>query len=132
MSRLAIKLANYQNALQRLKEAITEFSGENVSDVVRDGLIQRFEFVYELAWKATRDYLVVQGIVDKNSPKSVIKEAFTQGLIENELTWLEMIDDRNKTTHLYSQEEAERIANMIVDHHVHEFEQLLKKLLLQE
>lgn len=130
MSRFATKLANYQDALQRLKEAITEFSGENVSDVVRDGLIQRFEFTYELAWKATRDYLVVQGIVDKNWPKSVIKEAFTQGLIESELTWLEMIDDRNKTTHLYSQEEADRIANMVIDHYVHEFELLLGKLLL--
>lgn len=132
MNKFAIKLINFQEAFQRLQEAIIEFSKEGVSDVIRDGLIQRFEFTYELAWKATRDYLVVQGIVDKNSPKGVIKEAFVQQLIENELVWLEMIDDRNKTTHIYSQSEAERIANMITNHYVYEFESLLKKLMSED
>lgn len=132
MSKLTTKLRNYQDALLRLKEAIIEFTQENTSDVVRDGLIQRFELTYELAWKTTRDYLIVQGIVDKNSPKSVLREAFAQRLIEDELVWLEMIDDRSKTTHLYSQEEAERIANMIVSQYASELELLLQKLLSEE
>lgn len=132
MSKLKTKLRNYQDALQRLKEAIAEFTQVNSSDVVRDGLIQRFEFTYELAWKTTRDYLIDQGIVDKNSPKSVLREAFAQQLIKDELVWLEMIDDRNKTTHLYSQEEAVRIANNIVGKYAGEFDLLLQKLLLEK
>lgn len=129
MSKLKTKLRNYQNALQRLKKAIDEFTQEDSSDVVRDGLIQRFEFTYELAWKTTREYLVDQGIVDKNSPKSVLREAFAQQLIEDELVWLEMIDDRNKTTRLYSQEEAVKIAGKIVEKYAGEFDLLLQKLL---
>lgn len=132
MSKLKTKLRNYQDVLQRLKEAIAEFTQVNSSDVVRDGLIQRFEFTYELAWKTTRDYLIDQGIVDKNSPKSVLREAFAQQLIKDELVWLEMIDDRNKTTHLYSQEEAVRIANNIVGKYAGEFDLLLQKLLLEK
>lgn len=132
MSKFKTKLNNYQDALKRLKEAIAEFTQVNSSDVVRDGLIQRFEFTYELAWKTTRDYLATQGIVDKNSPKSVLREAFTQRLIDDELVWLEMIDDRNKTTHLYSQEEAVRVANKIVEKYAAEFDMLLQKLLLEK
>lgn len=49
MSKLETKLSNFNNALQRLKEADMEFKQPGVSDVVRDGVIQRFEFTYELA-----------------------------------------------------------------------------------
>lgn len=132
MDKLKIKLTNYQNAFQRLKDAMAEFSQEGASDVVRDGLIQRFEFTYELAWKATKEYLAIQGIVDKNSPRAVIKEAYALKLIENELIWLDLIDDRNKTTHLYSQDEAERIANKIVSHYVGELGTLLEKLMSED
>ena len=75
MSKFETKLTNFSNALERLKEAIEEFEKDNSSNVIRDGVIQRFEFTYELAWKTTKEYLEDIGIVDKNSPKAVIKEA---------------------------------------------------------
>jgi nucleotidyltransferase substrate binding protein (TIGR01987 family) len=70
------KLMNFNRALTRLKEAVEEFSG-----VVRDGLIQRFEFTYELAWISTKEVLEEIGIPDKNSPKAVMMEAYAQKMI---------------------------------------------------
>jgi len=71
MRKLEAKLSSFNNALQRLKDADKEFKKQGVSDVVRDGVIQRFEFTYELAWKTTKVYLEDTGIIDINSPKAV-------------------------------------------------------------
>src|SRR5512136_2991361 len=110
MSKLETKLTNFNNALNRLKQAIEEFNKDTSSDVIRDGVIQRFEFTYELAWKTTKEYLEDIGIVDRNSPKTVIKEAYAQRLIVNEENWLLMLSDRNMTSHVYKEEMAEEIA----------------------
>lgn len=55
MSKLETKLTNFKNSLNRLREAVLEFNREDASDVVRDGLVQRFEFTYELSWKTTKE-----------------------------------------------------------------------------
>lgn len=128
MSKLERKLNNFKNALERLKEAVEEFKQEHASDVVRDGLIQRFEFTYELSWKTTKEYLEDIGIVDKNSPKAVIKEAYAQKIISNEKNWLLMLKDRNMTSHVYKEELAEEIAQRIVHYYVKEFELLLRRI----
>lgn len=73
MSRLENKLNNFATALKRLNEAVNESKQANASDVVRDGMIQRFEFTYELAWKTTKEYLEQLGIADLNSPKFIKK-----------------------------------------------------------
>ncbi|MCB8817176.1 HI0074 family nucleotidyltransferase substrate-binding subunit [Desulfosporosinus shakirovi] len=101
MSKLKDKLSNFNNELQRLKEADKEHKKQGVSDVVRDGFIQRFEFTYELAWKTTKVFLEDTGILDVNSPKAVIKEAYAQKLISDEKNWLLMLNDRNMTFHMY-------------------------------
>ena len=101
---------------------------ENASDVIRDGLIQRFEFTYELAWKTIKEYLEDIGIMDRNSPKAVIKEAYVQKIIINENNWLLMINDRNMTSNVYKEEMAEEIASRIVDCYIMEFDLLLEKL----
>ncbi|SNT24271.1 nucleotidyltransferase substrate binding protein, HI0074 family [Anaerovirgula multivorans] len=128
MSKLETKLINFKNALDRLREAIVEFKQVDASDVVRDGLIQRFEFTYELSWKTTKEYLEDIGIVDKNSPKAVIKEAYAQKLIVNEKNWLLMLNDRNMTSHVYREEMAEEIADRIATCYIKEFQLLLEKL----
>lgn len=128
MSKLESKLTNFKNALDRLKEAAIEFNQTDASDVIRDGLIQRFEFTYELSWKTTKEYLEDIGIVDKNSPKAVIKEAYVQKLIVNEENWLLMLSDRNMTSHVYREEMAEEIAKRIAICYIKEFELLLEKL----
>ena len=128
MSKLQTKLTNFRNALRRLSEAVIELEKSGSSDVVRDGVIQRFEFTYELAWKTIKEYIEYSGIVDKNSPRAVIKEAYTQRLILNEQTWLLMLDDRNKTVHVYDEKLAQDIAGRIVGNYIREFELLLQEL----
>ncbi|SFI21946.1 nucleotidyltransferase substrate binding protein, HI0074 family [Tindallia magadiensis] len=128
MNRYDNKRRNFKNALERLKEAVEEFRQEDSGDVVRDGLIQRFEFTYELSWKTTKEYLEILGIPDRNSPKAVLKEAYAQKLINNEENWLLMLNDRNMTSHVYKEEMAEEIAERISNCYVKEFETLLERL----
>lgn len=128
MSKLQNKLDNFKKAIARLKEAVEEYRENGSSDVIRDGMIQRFEFTYELAWKTTKAYLEDMGIFDKNSPKAVIKEAFAQKIIENEKVWISILEDRNSTTHLYSEEIIEEIAGRVADEYVIEFKSLLESL----
>lgn len=127
MHKLETKLYNFNNTLQRLKEAVKEYEKNN-SDVIRDGIIQRFEFTYELAWKTAKDYLEDIGIVDKTSPKAVIKEAFAQKLITNENSWLQMLIDRNLTSHVYKEEIAVEIAERITNSYINAFENLSANL----
>ena len=127
MAKQDTKLMNFNRALTRLKEAVEEFR-QSDSDVVRDGLIQRFEFTYELAWKSTKEVLEEIGIIDKNSPKTVIKEAYAQKMIVNENNWLLMLKDRNTTSHVYKDELAKEIADRIADYYVQEFDLLLASL----
>lgn len=122
------RLTNFENALHRLREAVKEFKEPDASDVIRDGVIQRFEFTYELAWKTTKEYLENIGIVEINSPKAVIKEAYAQKLLANEDNWLLMLNDRKMTSHMYKQEMAEKIAARISSLYIKEFELLLEKL----
>ncbi|HHY05496.1 MAG TPA: nucleotidyltransferase [Clostridia bacterium] len=128
MSKIKIKLSNFKKALQRLKEAAEQFKQDNANDVIRDGVIQRFEFTYELAWKTTKDYLESIGIVDKNSPRAVFKEAYAQKLIMNEENWLLMLKDGNLTSHVYKEEIAEEITKRIINIYIREFDDLLSKL----
>jgi nucleotidyltransferase substrate binding protein (TIGR01987 family) len=128
MNKLKNKLTNLENAFNRLKEAAEELKKDNAADVIRDGVIQRFEFTYELAWKTTKEYLEGQGIVDRNSPKAVISEAYAQKLIDNEADWLLMLDDRNQTSHVYKAEMAEEIAARILNKYIGEFAKLLAGL----
>lgn len=128
MSKLETKLINFGNALQRLQEAAVEFSNSNANDLMRDGVIQRFEFTYELAWKTTKEYLQHIGIVHINSPKAIIKEAYAQKIIVNEQNWLLMLSDRNLTSHVYKEEMAKEIVERILGQYIEEFEKLLTKL----
>ena len=128
MGNLEAKLSNFKNALQRLKEAVEQLEQNDTNDLLRDGLIQRFEFTYELAWKATREYLKELGIVDRNSPKTVFKEAYAQKIILDETNWLLMLKDRNTMSHMYSKELSQEIARRIVDNYHRAFELLLIEL----
>lgn len=71
-------------------------------DIQRDAAIQRFEFTFELAWKALKAFYFEKGI-DLHSPKEVFRHAFAAGDIQDEKIWLEMLKDRNLTSHTYNE-----------------------------
>ena len=127
MDRFVIKLNNYKKALARLHESIID-SDKYENLTFRDGVIQRFEFTADLAWKTTREYLINEGITDINSPKSVMRGAYAAGLIKDEVGWLRILDDRNSTSHIYDEDDAAEIYERIKLDHIKLFDDLLEKL----
>ena len=108
MNKFREKYLQYTEALARLREALADY-GKTPLDSIRDGVIQRFEFCTELAWKTMREYLLDQGYTELNSPKATIRQAFAFGLITDEAGWIRILDDRNLTSHLYDETTAKEI-----------------------
>lgn len=127
MSKFTEKYEKLMSATDRLKEAIADYE-KTPLDSVRDGAIQRFEFCTELAWKTVREYLVEQGYADINSPKSVMKTAFSDGLLTNENGWLEILESRNITSHVYDEKTAETIFESIKNVYTPLFSELIETL----
>ncbi|MGL5210057.1 nucleotidyltransferase substrate binding protein [Cetobacterium sp.] len=117
------KIKDLENAVSRLDEAIKDSKKIELS-TLKDGVIQRFEFTLELSWKILKTYLVNEGIDCVNTPKSVVREAYKAGIIKNGEIWIEMIDDRNLTSHIYSQSMADDIYLRITKKYFKELELL--------
>lgn len=75
-----------------------------------------------------REFLISEDITDINSPKSVLREAFAMKLIEDEAGWRLLISDRNSTSHIYDEKDAEEIFKRICTQHILLFQSLLDKL----
>lgn len=112
MDRLHEKYEQFEAAVFRLREALEDYRSTPLSSV-RDGVIQRFEFCAELAWKTMREYLLDQGYTEINSPKAVIRQAFAYGMIEDAEGWIRLMNDRNLTSHVYDEKTAEEIFRRI-------------------
>lgn len=111
---------NYRKALRRLKQAVQILSGKRVGegedavdDLLREGLIQRFEYTHELAWKVMKDYAEYQGYTDIRGSRDAFRKAFEMGLITDK-RWMDSIADRNLTSHNYDDETAEEIYEAVV------------------
>lgn len=130
MSDYIQKLENYKKALTRLSEGIEKL--DKADDLQRDGLIQRFEFTFELAWKTLKAIFEDEGLLGMNSPKTVLREAFSADLIQDEEMWLMMLNDRNSTTYIYSEEISVKICNNITSKYISVFELLLKQIQIRK
>lgn len=128
MDKYNSKVVNYCKALERLKEAIIDYSNFN-NLTMRDGVIQRFEITTELAWKTMKYQMELEGMLEAHGPKSVLKEAFAQRIITNEEGWLAIIRDRNATSHIYDEKTADEIFNNINQEYVGLFEELKEKFI---
>ena len=115
---IQLKQEQTQRALSSLEELVSKFS-ENQTDVIlRDALIQRFEYSTEAFWKYLRAYLQTEHNLSANSPREVIRIGLTAKLYIEETSQelLQMLDDRNLTSHTYVEELAESIAHRIPDY----------------
>lgn len=102
---------------------------EEPTDLVIDGVLHRFEFTFELAWKTMKDYLEYQGISEKiGSPREVIKESFSVGIIESGDIWIEMMLSRNSLSHLYDEDTSREIYEQIKKLYFKEIKKLENKL----
>lgn len=115
MERLKQRLSVAQRALSTLHEVVGH---DDVSPLVRDAAIQRFEYSFEAMWKAMQRYLDVQEGIQVGSPKSVIRAALQVGLMDESESRLalRMADDRNLTVHTYNETLAGQIYARLSDY----------------
>jgi nucleotidyltransferase substrate binding protein (TIGR01987 family) len=102
---------NFQKALESLEEALQQ---ETFTDLEKSGVIQRFEFTYELAWQTLQDLMAYRGYQVKG-PKPVIQQALADGIIKDWRGWHDMHEDRQATVHTYNQYQSETIFEAIKD-----------------
>lgn len=103
--KVEVSLRNLRRALDRLGEAL-EVPESNTLAI--DGTIQRFEFALELFWKTLKRLLAEEG-VETSTPKDTLRKAFQAGWLTDEAAWLQMLSDRNLTSHIYDEKTAKRI-----------------------
>ena len=106
------RFSNFKKALAKLAEAVGEEEGE-LSELEKEGMIQRFEYTFELAWKTLQDLLRSKGYLDVSGPNPVLAQAFQDGYFTDGEGWREMNKSRNLTSHTYNSELAESIASNI-------------------
>ncbi len=96
------RFQNFDRAFKLINSALKDHTFKQLSDLEQEGVIQRFEYTYELAWKTMKDYLEDNGITfSPVTPRNVIKEAFAAGVIRNGQTWIDMMLHRNMLAHTY-------------------------------
>ena len=120
---VSFSIRKLEDAFSRIKEGADSAADE----LDKDGVIQRFEFTFELLWKTLKLFLDDQGILTK-SPKETIQEAFRFELIKNEEIFLYMLEDRNRTSHIYSQADSEKIYDRIKTRYTEKIKNLLTRL----
>ena len=126
MKKSSSKLQNFTKAVAKLKEGLNQY--DNTNELQRDGIIQRFEFSFELAWKTLKEIFEEEGLIGLNSPKMVLKEAFSAGLISEEKIWMNMLMDRNTTSHVYDEGTAIEICKNIEEKYIDALEKLIEKI----
>ncbi len=118
------RFSNFQRAFLLLRD-MRERELASFSQLEKEGAIQRFEFVFELAWKVLKDYLEAEGVqLESNTPRQVIKQAFAAGLLQDAQTWIDIMLLRNKLSHTYDQQVFEQALHTIRDDYYPAFERL--------
>lgn len=116
------RFSNFKKAFSKLDQAVNRIKRDYYSDdtfdeelfdeeddIIKEGLIQRFEYTHELAWNVIKDFLTERGTTPIYGSKDATREAFNTGLIEEGKVWMDMISSRNQTSHTYNQDTADEI-----------------------
>ncbi len=122
------RLQHFERALGRLNEALESEPAE-LSELEMEGVVQRFEYTFELAWKCLKDYLVWSGqdLIER-TPRHVIKVGASVGIVEDGQTWIDMLERRNLLSHTYNEEMFEAAVVDLRDQFGHALRQLARFL----
>jgi nucleotidyltransferase substrate binding protein (TIGR01987 family) len=127
--RWQFRLDNFSRAYFLLREGIEELSERKTSQLEREGIIQRFEYTWELAWRTISDFLGFEGIVvSPVTPRAVIRAAFEAGVVSRGTDWMSALDDRNKMSHTYNFKAFENVIEQIQANYLSLFEELYESL----
>ena len=117
------RFQNFEKAFFQFEKAVLQI--DELSTLEKEGLIQRFEYTFELAWKTLKDFLESEN-VEAKFPREVIKKGFQYEIISNGEVWMEMLENRNLMTQTYD----ERIFESAVELAVRSFYSEIKRLFL--
>ena len=113
---MEIKDIRWRQRFQNFEKAFLFFSSaqemKSFTPIETSGLVQAFEFTFELGWKTIKDYLYEQGI-ETNSPREALKEGFAANIIKDGHTWFDMLEKRNELTHTYNEDVARKAIEVI-------------------
>ena len=120
---------NFKRSLSQLDSAMALIAERELSDLEKQGVIQAFEYNYELAWNVLKDFYEYQGEQGIQGSRDAIRTAFRRGLVVNGEVWMKMIKSRALTSHTYNEEVTKEILQDIIDQYYAEFVALKKTLL---
>jgi len=122
------RLQNYKKAFAVLGKAVELANTRELTDLEKQGLIQGFEFTFELAWNVMKDYLEEQGIMDIVGSKAAVRNAYKNDIIDDGQIWMDMIESRNISSHSYDEETANKIIVNIINIYFLHFQKFLTKM----
>ena len=122
------RLQNYKKAFAVLGKAVELANTRELTDLEKQGLIQGFEFTFELAWNVMKDYLEEQGIMDIVGSKADVRNAYKNDIIDDGQIWMDMIESRNISSHSYDEETANKIIVNIINIYFLHFQKFLTKM----
>ncbi len=114
-----LELTSFRKAVYLLKESMDWYRDESTvapREILRDSVIQRFEYTYELAWKMMKRWLEINigaSYVDGISRKELFRMAAEQRLIDDPVKWFEYHEARNQTSHIYDESIAQDVFNVV-------------------
>lgn len=120
---------NFQRSLKQLDNAMALMKERDLSELEQQGVVQAFEYNYELAWNVLKDFYEYQGELNIQGSRDAIRVAFNRGLIANGKVWMDMIKSRALTVHTYNQEVTEKILEDVVHRYYPAFVALRQSLI---
>jgi len=112
------RFENFDRGFVLLREALAR-KPDSLSMLEKEGVIQRFEYTFELAWKTLKDYLEEGGLlITPITPRQVIKEAFAARVIPDGEVWVNMLDHRNLLSHTYDSAVFEQAVEAIAQRYL--------------
>ena len=113
------RFSNFEKAFLLLSGVFDDKPLEQLSILEKEGVVQRFEYTFELGWKTLKDYLLSIGTaLDAIAPKPVIKQAFAAGIINDGQGWIDMLESRNHMSHTYNHQRFEQEINTIATRYI--------------
>jgi nucleotidyltransferase substrate binding protein (TIGR01987 family) len=122
------RFQNFSRAFRRLQGALKE-GAEALNELEQEGVIQRFEYTFELAWNTLKDRLEHDGVVlSPVTPRAVIRSAFQAKLISEGERWIDMLGDRNRMSHMYDSDTFDAIIKEIEQRYLERLNELHVRL----
>ena len=113
------RFENFERGFVLLRSALEERTLDQLNQLEQEGVIQRFEYTFELAWKTLKDYLENAGVtLNQITPKSVIKAAFAARLIDDGQAWIDMLTHRNLMSHTYDCAKFQEVVVALKDRYI--------------